>query len=474
MLVVENERYNVNGFENVNIPWPEWNIVKEIGEGSYGKVYEIERNQHGITEKDALKIIRIPKDRRQYDEVAYRLASEDEESIEEIFSEQKEKLINEVREVKKLKSTDNIVAIKDWSVSKLDDGYSWEIYIRMDVLTPLVQYIKENKGLEEAEVIKLGEDICRALIECEKVNIVHRDIKPDNIMLSESGNYKLGDFGIARHLEDEITMTVAGTKQYMAPEIDSIEKAGKTVDIYSLGLVLYEMLNNCRPPFLKAKGKYSGLERMNANQRRLRGEELPEPANGSDDLKEIVLKACDPDPSRRYRTAAAMLKDLEDLKIKRYRAKEKETKPDRSGMTTLPPADVEVELEALRKRLANLTGTEIKPEEEYQDTAFKEPKYEGPTEWSDDNGDNIEDQYLYLETGRPDRSDMTILPSADVEVELEALRKRLKNLTGTEIKPNYADKEKPSNKLSLEDLERDLFGETFESVAEAEETKKLD
>ena len=89
MLVVENERYNVNGFENVNIPWPEWNIVKEIGEGSYGKVYEIERNQHGITEKDALKIIRIPKDRRQYDEVAYRLASEDEESIEEIFSEQK-------------------------------------------------------------------------------------------------------------------------------------------------------------------------------------------------------------------------------------------------------------------------------------------------------------------------------------------------------------------------------------------------
>ena len=56
----------MNGFENINIPWEDWKIVRELGEGSCGKVYEIERTQHGITERDALKIIRIPKNRREY------------------------------------------------------------------------------------------------------------------------------------------------------------------------------------------------------------------------------------------------------------------------------------------------------------------------------------------------------------------------------------------------------------------------
>ena len=329
----------MSGFENISIPWPGWKIVKELGEGGFGKVYEIERTQYGITDNDALKIIRIPKDRRQYDEVAYRLTSEDEESIRAVFSDQKDKVIHEIRAMQQLKAADNIVGIKDWSVSKLDDGYSWEIYIRMDVMTPLVQYVKKNKGLEEEEVIKLGEDICKALKQCEKENIVHRDIKPDNIMVSESGKFMLGDFGIARYLENDTTMTGIGTKPYMAPEIANYKKAGKTVDLYSLGMVLYEMLNNCRPPFINANGKYSALERENAIQRRIRGEELPEPANGSDELKKIVLKACDPEPSKRYKTAAAMLKAFEDMKIREQR----ETVPEQNVYRYADELDYEYE-----------------------------------------------------------------------------------------------------------------------------------
>ena len=343
----------MDGFENIGIPWPGWKIVKELGEGSYGKVYEIERTQYGITENDALKIIRIPKDRRQYDEVAYRLTSEDEESIRAVFSDQKDKVINEIRAMQQLKAADNIVSIKDWSVSKLDDGYSWEIYIRMDVMTPLVQYVKKNKGLEEEEVIKLGEDICKALKQCEKENIVHRDIKPDNIMVPESGRFMLGDFGIARYLENDTTMTGIGTKPYMAPEIANYKKAGKTVDLYSLGMVLYEMLNNCRPPFIKANGKYSALERENAIQRRIRGEELPEPANGSDELKKIVLKACDPEPSKRYKTAAAMLKAFEDLKIREHKENEKAEKESEVPGTTGTVIE-EAGKEALRPAVAGV------------------------------------------------------------------------------------------------------------------------
>ena len=303
----------MDNFENVRIPWPGWKAIKELGEGGYGKVYEIERTQHGITERDALKIIRIPKNRQQYDELAYRMTSEDNESIDLVFSEQKDKVIDEIRAMQMLKASDNIVSIKDWSVEKLDDGYSWEIFIRMDVLTPLIRHIKGRK-LEDEEVIRLGEDICKALIQCEEENIVHRDIKPDNIMVSPNGKFMLTDFGIARYLADETTMTGIGSKPYMAPEVANYQKSNKTVDLYSLGLVLYELLNNNRPPFVNTVGKYSALDKEAAIQRRIKGEELPEPAYGSDDLKKVVLKAAAPDPSMRYQTAQEMLSDLEIIK----------------------------------------------------------------------------------------------------------------------------------------------------------------
>ena len=303
----------MDNFENVRIPWPGWKAIKELGEGGYGKVYEIERTQHGITERDALKIIRIPKNRQQYDELAYRMTSEDNESIDLVFSEQKDKVIDEIRAMQMLKASDNIVSIKDWSVEKLDDGYSWEIFIRMDVLTPLIRHIKGRK-LEDEEVIRLGEDICKALIQCEEENIVHRDIKPDNIMVSPNGKFMLTDFGIARYLADETTMTGIGSKPYMAPEVANYQKSNKTVDLYSLGLVLYELLNNNRPPFVNTVGKYSALDKEAAIQRRVKGEELPEPAYGSDELKKIVLKAASPDPSMRYQTAQEMLSDLENIK----------------------------------------------------------------------------------------------------------------------------------------------------------------
>ena len=303
----------MDNFENVRIPWPGWKAIKELGEGGYGKVYEIERTQHGITERDALKIIRIPKNRQQYDELAYRMTSEDNESIDLVFSEQKDKVIDEIRAMQMLKASDNIVSIKDWSVEKLDDGYSWEIFIRMDVLTPLIRHIKGRK-LEDEEVIRLGEDICKALIQCEEENIVHRDIKPDNIMVSPSDKFMLTDFGIARYLVDETTMTGIGSKPYMAPEVANYQKSNKTVDLYSLGLVLYELLNNNRPPFVNTVGKYSALDKEAAIQRRIKGEELPEPVYGSDELKRIVLKAASPDPSMRYQTAQEMLSDLENIK----------------------------------------------------------------------------------------------------------------------------------------------------------------
>ena len=353
----------MDNFENVRIPWPGWKAIKELGEGGYGKVYEIERTQHGITERDALKIIRIPKNRQQYDELAYRMTSEDNESIDLVFSEQKDKVIDEIRAMQMLKASDNIVSIKDWSVEKLDDGYSWEIFIRMDVLTPLIRHIKGRK-LEDEEVIRLGEDICKALIQCEEENIVHRDIKPDNIMVSPSGKFMLTDFGIARYLVNETTMTGIGSKPYMAPEVANYQKSNKTVDLYSLGLVLYELLNNNRPPFVNTVGKYSALDKEAAIQRRIKGEELPEPACGSDELKRIVLKAASPDPSMRYQTAQEMLSDLENIKNRPHEEPKKEIISQEDGQPEEPAAVAALDEEATEASLSPEENAETEVVEE--------------------------------------------------------------------------------------------------------------
>ena len=108
-----------------------------------------------------------------------------------------------------------------------------------------------GKELTEKEVIKLGMDLSKALEYCRKLKIIHRDIKPENIFVSRFGDFKLGDFGIAREQAHTVgNMSKKGTYSYMAPEIYKGEKYDSSIDIYSLGIVLYELLNQNRLPFL--------------------------------------------------------------------------------------------------------------------------------------------------------------------------------------------------------------------------------
>ena len=161
--------------------------------------------------------------------------------------------------------------------------------------------------------MKLGIDLCRALETCGTYDIIHRDIKPENIFLSDLGHYKLGDFGIARQLErTSAGLTKTGTLTYMAPEIYLGREYNASVDLYSLGIVLYRFLNDARAPFLPpAPQPITVTERERATQRRFSGEPLPPPSIKNDALVKVVLKACAFDPKQRYHDAAEMRKDLE-------------------------------------------------------------------------------------------------------------------------------------------------------------------
>ena len=294
--------------ENVRIPWKDWIIVKQLGKGSYGTVYEIERALGSFTEKAAMKVISIPLDHSAI-EAAY-VEGYDDESISRLYSNQKEQILDEYRNMEELSGYSNIVTCKDVSVVPHDNAFGWDIYIRMELLTPLMAYLKTNNDMDPEGICRLGIDICNALELCEKREIVHRDVKPENIFVTKDGTFKLGDFGIARTLDHTTQATRAGTERYMAPEVIKREPYGKDVDLYSLGLVLYWLLNNRRMPFLNPNKVPVGDEPNVAQSRRLSGEDLPRPANGSKYLQDIVLKACEFDREKRYSSAKEMLDDL--------------------------------------------------------------------------------------------------------------------------------------------------------------------
>ena len=300
----------MENFENIRLPWTDWKIVKYLGGGAYGKVYEIERNNSGIREKAAVKIVSRPKEESEL-EADYQNGY-DRESIAVKYTEILQEYINEYKLMKELQGQSNIVSCDDFALEKNPNGIGGKIYIRMELLTPLQKVTKERL-LSEKEVIKLGKDICKALILCESKNIIHRDIKPDNIMISKFDDYKLGDFGVSKVMSHTTGATMTGTEGYMAPEVLHIEKYGKEVDIYSLGIVMYWLLNNRRMPFIGADEKVTLVNANQAAIRRYQGEKIPAPKNGSDELKKIVLKACEYKPKDRYLTAQEMYDALEEI-----------------------------------------------------------------------------------------------------------------------------------------------------------------
>ncbi len=290
-----------------NVSWPGWNVVDIIGYGSYGRVYEIERDVFGHTEKAALKVISIPENSGEIAELYN--DGYDSESITQRFKSHLKEIVREYALMSEMKGHTNIVYCDDLRYIQHDDGIGWDIYIKMELLTPLPKIL--GNGFSEKLAVKLGLDICNALILCKSKNIVHRDIKPQNIFVSEDKNFKLGDFGIAKTVERTTSGTKTGTYKYMAPEVYNNQPYGHGADIYSLGMVLYWLLNERRTPFLPLPPQVpTATDEERARDTRFAGFPIPEPIHGSEELKRIVLKACAFWPEERYKSAAEMRKDL--------------------------------------------------------------------------------------------------------------------------------------------------------------------
>lgn len=293
--------------ETIEKIWPQWKCVELIGEGQFGHVYKVKREDFGNVFYSAVKIIHIPNEKSSIQEL--KNSGMDQISIQKYFHSQVKELMNEIKVMESLKSAKTIVSIEDYEIKEHMGSIGWTIYIRMELLESLANYMG-NHAISRNEVIHLGMDICDALADCAQNQIIHRDIKFENIFRNTYGDFKLGDFGVAKQLEKTSrAATLAGTQTYMAPEILRMEKYDHRVDIYSLGLVLYRLLNQGRFPFVPINPTPDDVQA--ALEKRLRGMQLTAPCEADAMLADVIIRACSYRKEERYSDAKVFKQELE-------------------------------------------------------------------------------------------------------------------------------------------------------------------
>jgi serine/threonine-protein kinase len=218
-------------------------------------------------------------------------------------ADQLERFRQEARSVAKF-SHPNVVSVID---AGEDGGHPYIVFEYVEGET-LKQRINRNGALDAQEAIAYAIEIARGLAVAHARNMVHRDIKPQNILIDAEGRAKLTDFGISRQLEqDGMTATgrVLGTTDYVAPEQAMGRKVDPRTDIYSLGVVLYEMLIG-QVPF--AADSQVGVAMKHVN------EELPDVQRRRPDVSAavalVVERATAKDPAERYQQVSEMIDDL--------------------------------------------------------------------------------------------------------------------------------------------------------------------
>jgi len=257
-----------------------YQVIEELGHGGMGRVYKVQDTKIG--EKIALKLIRPE-------------AGLDKKSLER-FS-------NELKLARKIRHK-NVCQMFDLGE---DQGTR---YITMEYVhgEDLKQLIRKVGRLSPGQAVGITRQVCEGLEEAHKLGVVHRDLKPQNIMVDEDGKARIMDFGIARSLSGK-SMTGAGvligTPEYMSPEQVEGKDVDQRSDIYSLGVILYEMVAG-RLPFV------GDTPISIAHKQKYEAPEDPKKLNTqvSDDLARLILKCLAKDEGKRFQSAAELGTEL--------------------------------------------------------------------------------------------------------------------------------------------------------------------
>lgn len=310
---------NLKAFEPL---WGSWHLLEPIGQGSSGTVYRAEQKVFDHTYFSAVKHISLPRDAYELRAVQEELGTEDTDTLSSYYEQEVASILEEYDVQKQFSGKRHFAAVQDVLAVPKQGMPGYDLFIRMELLSSIQKRFQDAENREEQAIV-LGIQICEALHEMHSAHFMHRDIKPQNILVSADGEYKLADFGTARRLAGNATfMSVKGSLDYIPPEVMTGAEVGYNADLYSLGLVLYRLLNHWRAPFMP-QDRVSAAERDRATARRLAGEKLPPPDEASPKMADVILRACAYRPENRWASAQQMQKALQQL----LGGKEEEVRP---------------------------------------------------------------------------------------------------------------------------------------------------
>ena len=293
-----------------------WKVVQKIGSGKFSEVFEVMNKENPSLPHKALKVKGMSKIEYAHDYIDFdkkpTKACIDSAYIEaQITAKINKQWIHEVEITKDLAPCKHIMKIHDHRVIQDKESDSVTIFIWTDLLTPLNAYIR-SQSLTIKDVLTIGIQICEA-IEClNNASIIHRDIKPSNILVSDDGDFILNDFDLSIiHKKPNISTPAVGTYNFMAPEIFNGKSYNKSVDVYSLGIVLYQLLNDNKLPF--QEDYFSALswkERNSIMRKRFADRAIKSPFHAESGLDKIILKAIAFAPRERFSDAKTLKKSL--------------------------------------------------------------------------------------------------------------------------------------------------------------------
>jgi serine/threonine protein kinase/tetratricopeptide (TPR) repeat protein len=287
-----------------------YQIIQELGKGGMGSVYQVIDNE--LDEQVALKLLKP--------EIAA-----DEETIE--------RFRNELKLARKI-SHKNVCRM--YHLGKIEDTQ----YITMEYVPgeDLKSLIRKIGQLPVAKAVSIAQQVCEGLAEAHKLGVVHRDLKPQNIMIDDEGNARIMDFGIARSIRSKgITEAgvMIGTPEYMSPEqVEGMEIDHRS-DIYSLGVILYEMVTG-RVPFEGDTTISIALKHKKdtpPNPREFNAQ-VPE------DLSWLILRCMEKDKERRYQEAKELFSELGETGKEKPETKRISEMEWKNSIAVLPFADL--------------------------------------------------------------------------------------------------------------------------------------